>query len=541
MTNEFRPADVGRQIAAGGGLGTITAYVDGETVTVTIHSPFPANAFDSGAWTILGSPQATCTPSAKDPVGKSITLVLDIDGWRPTDVGRHVRINGGLCRITSITNAKTANAVIETELAAAVAAEPNSWVLEGPVWGGPYGYPRCGTLYEQRLWLAGSPGFPQTVWGSVIGEYFDMTLGTLDDEGLSFVVANGEINPIMHLASVRGLIALTTGGEFSIRGGQEKPISPTNIQVRDQSAYGCSDVPPMRVANELFFTMRARRKIRALSSNQYDSEQYNAPDMTVLAEHITQPGIVSMAYQPEPESLLWTVREDGQLAVLTADRDQDVFAWARQATQGTFERVCTVPVPGGYNVFVVVSRVINGVRHRYIERFDPALNTDCALTGASSNPDGTDTWSGLSHLEGMRVRVKADGVLMEDRIVESGAITIERPAKTIEVGLDYVTTVKTLTPEASVPVGTWQGAALNQYRVRARLLDTIGAQVNLQEIPFRNFGVDVLDRPPEPFTGDKEVGALGWADGQAQTLVQQTLPYDFHLLAVVTSISVNEK
>lgn len=541
MSNEFLAADVGRQIAAGGGLGTITAVTDGETVTVTIHTAFPATAFESGDWTILGTPQATCTPSDEGPVGKTITLTLGAAGWRSSDAGRYVRINGGLCRITSVTSSTVVNAIIESELAAAVAAEPMAWVLEGPVWGGTYGYPRCGTLNEQRLWLGGSPGFPQQVWGSVIGEYFDMTLGTLDDEALAFTVANGEINPIMHLASVRGLIALTTGGEFSIRGGQEKAITPTNIQVRDQSAYGCSGVAPHRIANELFFVQRAGRKVRALSSNQYDSEQYNAPDMSVLAEHITRPGVVSMAYQPEPESLLWTVRTDGQMAVLTADRDQDVFAWARQSTQGTFERVCTVPVEGGYHVFAVVSRVIGGTLHRYIERFDPSLNTDCALTGTSASPDGTTTWSGLGHLEGMKVRVKGDGILLQDRVVESGAITIERSAKSIEIGLDYVTTVRTLTPEASVPVGTWQGAALNQYRVRVRLLDTIGAQVNLQEIPFRSFGLDVLDRAPEPFTGDKQVGTLGWADGQASTLVQQTLPYDFHLLAVITSISVNER
>lgn len=539
MSNEFMPADVGRDITASGGLGTITGYTNGENVTVTVLSPFPATTFDSGDWTILGSPQATCTPSAADPVGSTITLTLGTAGWRASDVGRYVKINGGLCRIKTYTSTTIVSAVVEVELNAAVAAEANAWTLEGSVWGGRFGYPRCGTLHEQRLFCAGSPAYPQTIWASVIGEYLDFTLGSLDDEALAFIVANGEINPIRHLASIRALIALTSGGEFSVHGGNEKPITPTNVQVKDQSAHGCSDVAPERVGNELFFLMRALRKIRALSSNQYDSDQYNAPDMSVLAEHITRAGIACMAYQQEPESLLWCVRRDGQLPVLTADRDQDVFAWARQTTQGRFERVATVPVADGYSVFVVTSRVIDGATTRYIEKFDPALNTDCAVTGTSEA--GATVWTGLDHLEGMRVRVKGDGILLQDRVVEGGQIEIERTANAIEVGLDYVTTVKTLTPEVSVPSGTLQGAKLNQFHVKVRLLDTIGCTINLEQTPFRQLGVEVLDKAPEPFSGDKDAGTLGWADGQMSSLIQQTLPYDFHLLAVITSFTANER
>lgn len=539
MSNEFLPADVGRDITAGGGLGTITGYTDGENVTVNVLVAFPSTGFNSGDWTILGSPMATCTPSATGPVGSQITLTLGTAGWRASDVGRFVKINNGLCRIVTYTSTTVVSAVVEVELAAAVAADAYAWTLEGSVWGGKNGYPRTGTLCEQRLFLAGSPGFPQSVWGSVIGEMFDMTLGVDDDQALAFVVANGEINPILHLASVRGLIALTSGGEFSIRGGSEKAITPTNVQVKDQSAHGSSKVAPVRIGNEEYFVQRAGRKVRALAANQYDNEQYNAPDMSVLSEHVTAGGVQVMAYQPEPESILYVVRGDGQMATLTADRDQDVFGWTRQTTQGTIERVATLPVADGYRVFVVVARVIDGVTRRYIEMLQPGLNTDCAVTGASEA--GAETWSGLGHLEGMRVRVKGDGVKLLDRIVEGGSITIEREAKEIEIGLDYVSTIKTLTPEASVPIGTLQGAKLNQFRVAVRLLNSIGCSINQQTIPFRILGPGTLDRAPEPFSGIKDIGTLGWGDGEASTLIQQTDPYDFHVLAVITSMQANER
>src|SRR3546814_12304191 len=97
-----------------------------------------------------------------------------------------------------------------------------------------------------------------------------------------------------------------------------------------------------------------------------------------------------MARQQEPDALVWAVRADGQLATLTADRDQEVFAWSRQVTQGNFECVETVPTPDGDRLFAVVRRIVGGVGVRYIEMLDPDLNTDAALTGTSEAGRSTE-------------------------------------------------------------------------------------------------------------------------------------------------------
>src|SRR3546814_12767809 len=93
MTN-FYAADVGRQITASGGVVIITAVTDGSTVTVDIIEAFPADAFNDGAWRILGSPMTTVTSSAKDPVGQEATLTLDRKrvvkgkrGWGRVELG----------------------------------------------------------------------------------------------------------------------------------------------------------------------------------------------------------------------------------------------------------------------------------------------------------------------------------------------------------------------------------------------------------------------------------------------------------------------
>lgn len=536
---DFFPSDVGRDITGGPGYGTITGYTDATHVTVNITQPFLAASIDAANWTILGTPQTTCTPSLATPVGQSVILSLGAAGWRPEDVGKYVTINGGLVKLTAYNTASAMFGIIETELTSPVPAPAFAWTLNASMWGGTNGWPRCGTLFEQRLWVAGSVGFPQTVWGSIIGEYLNFQLGTFDDQAMAYIIASSEINPIAHLSEARGLVALTYGGEFSIRGGSDKPITPTNLQVNSQSVYGCASVPPERIGNEIYFVQRNNRKIRAMSPNQFNTDQYGAPDLSILADHVTLSGAVDMAFQQEPSPRLYVCRNDGQLATLTIDRDQDVIAWTRQTTQGIYESVESVPGPStGDVLFAVVTRIVNGVSTRYIERFDPTLMTDCAITGTSVN--GATVWSGLGHLEGRKVNVKADGVALADATVVGGSITIVRPAFFIEVGLNYITTIKTLTPEIAGAEGSAQGGAMSINRVVARLRDTIGCRLNYQEIPFTTFGNNILDQAPVPFTGDKSVFNYGWGGEFAQTIIQQTKPYPMHLLSVIVTLTVNQ-
>jgi len=536
--NEFRPADVGRELAGNGGLAVITGYTDDQHVTITVTEAFPSVNLNAGEWVILGSPMTTCTPSGTT-AGAVISLTLAAGGWRPSDVGSFVRINGGICRITSYTSATAVNAEVIAALTSTVAAQALAWTLEDSMWGGVYGYPRCGVLYQQRLWLGGAPGFPMSLWGSVIGEFLDFTLGDLDTDAISYNVATGENNPIVALAASDVLVIMTTGGELTAFGGQEKPITPTNLQIRDQSVFGSNPrVAPLRVGGQLFMVQRSGKKMRALSANPYSDAKYVAPDISVLAEHITSPGIVASAYRAEPDSVVFAVRADGQLATLTADQDQDVFAWTRQVTQGNYEDVETVPVADGWATYVIVSRVIEGQAVRFIEKFDATLHTDSALTGTS--PSGTATWTGFDHLEGMTMQVKADGVYQGAFTVQDGEITLTRDAFAIEGGLAYNSTILTLTPELSVPVNPLQDAQVSAHRIKVRLHETIGCTINLQEVAFRRLGRGVLDQPPQPFTGDKSAGGLGWGDGALRQLIQQTLPYPFHCLAVMQSLTVNE-
>jgi len=541
----FLAADVGREIEGLGGLAVITAVTSATTATVDTQTPFPSLTIAAGQWVITGSPLAVLTPAypgggANDlpPVGASVTLTLDAPGWRSVDVGKWVELNAGLVQIDAVTSSTVATATVRRALTALVSVPALAWVLKGTVWGGRNGYPGTGTFFEQRLWLAGSRAFPQTVWGSRIGEYLNFELGTNDDDAVSFDLASDRQNLIRHLTQVNALVALTNGGEFTLQGSLDKPITPTNVQIRNQSSFGCGDVSPERVGRELVFTQRANRKLRALSADRIDTAQYGAPELTVLADHMTVGGITGSAYEAEPDSLLHCVRTDGQLATCALDRDQEVVGWSRQVTDGQFIAVATLPLTDKDQTWAIVSRTVNGVQQRYVERFDRDVMTDACVTATSVA--GDTTWLGLGHLEGKTVKVKADGVVLNDRVVAGGQITIERPAKQIEIGLGYSPRVKLLRPEMYSDSGSAQSSNIRVSEIVVRVLNSTGLVVNDQVMFSRQTGLGVLDQPPPLLTGDQRVEQLGWELGDFRMEITQPQPYPFHLQAVITTMTVNK-
>jgi hypothetical protein len=536
----FLAADVGRTISASGGLGTITAVTTPTTATVTIITAFPTNFFNFNAWTINGSPQSTVTPGVATPEGIITTLTASSATFRPSDVGGFIDLNGGTVQIISYTSATSVQVSITAVMTAAAASPPNAWVLKLPVWGGANGYPSTGTLYQQRLWCGGSKGAPQSMWASVIGQYLDFTLGSDDTDGLSFTLSSDQLNPIQHMTQLRALVVLTSGGEFTVKGGSDNPITPTNIQVFPQSNYGCNDVSPERVANEMMFVQRAGAKIRGMSADKINTDEYGSPDITVLNDTVGESPITMLAYAMEPVSTLHAVRDDGLMYDCVIDRDQDVVGWTHRTTDGLFEAVASMPNDNGDEVWAIVNRSINGQATRYIEKFDPAIMTDCAFTGTSASPSGDTVWTGLSPLNGKTVVVKGDGVHLNDQLVVGGQITVERPVKSIEIGIKYVPKINLLNPEVVMADGTSQIANIGISKMSLRVLNTIGGYINGQPLVGRKLVSNALDQPPVAYSGDVPIETLGWQIGDFTIEITQPQPYPINLLGVITIMTSNK-
>ena len=155
-----------------------------------------------------------------------------------------------------------------------------------------------------------------------------------------------------------------------------------------------------------------------------------------------------MAYQEEPNSIVWCVRTDGQLLGFTYQREQQVTAWHRHIFGGSFgsgnavcESVEVLPTDDSeYQVWVIIKRTINGVTKRYVEYlhkfdFDETDDTSFNYLDSQLAYDGsaTTTISGLDHLEGETVSVLADGSTHPNKVVSSGGITLDRSSTKVKV------------------------------------------------------------------------------------------------------------
>ncbi len=529
---------------------TITAhgYANGDSITISACQP----EYYNGTWKIKNVAANTfeffidgySSQYPKDPTAlgyaAKVTQNSPIDTFRSTDVGKHIRINRGLVRITEYVSPTLCYGEVRIEMDAKVPAQAGAWSLESNVWNAYDGYPRAVSLFEQRLVAGGSPSFPQQFWMSRIGEYLDFEPGLDDSDALTFVISSDQINPVSHMSQIRVLAALTNGGEFTLRGGIEKPITPTNVQIKNQTVIGCNSVRPVRIGNELIFVQRSGLKLMAFGykSGGIDGDDYATNDLTVLSEHITESGIVDMAYQMETESILWCVRADGKLISLTINRDQEVIAWARHTTDGDFESIVSIPAEGGDDVYVIVRRDVDGNSVRYVERLDLSLYTDSSITGTSI--PGAATWAGLDHLEGKTVDILADGAVMPRQVVSGGEITLTRNAYNVKIGLPFKVTVSALTPEFQTGTGSAAGNSMRTSEVSMRVKDTVGCIVNGSFVPFRKFGADVLDQVPPPFSGVKRIENLGWDRGESELIVEHEQPLPFHLLALIRKLQVND-
>ena len=350
--------------------------------------------FTNGPYLDTNTTATTMTTSAhtvgtgRTLTASAVTGINSGSGFLTTDVGRQIRFRDGYGIITAFTS--TTVVTIEILIDMGSSSSSTDWSLGS--FSTTTGFPSCVSFFEQRLVFAASINNPQTVYFSKSGDYENMDAnigGTVaDDDAIIYTIASNQVNAIRFLTSARTLIIGTAGGEFVVSGGGDNsPITPTNIMIKKQSNHGAANVDAISVGNATLFLQRAKRKIRELAYN-FDVDGYIAPDLTILAEHITEGNVVEMAYQEEPLAIIWCVRGDGQLIALTYQREQEVVAWHRHIVGGVFgtgdavvESVAVIPTDDSeYELYMIVKRTINGATTRYVEylhtfNFDQTDNT----------------------------------------------------------------------------------------------------------------------------------------------------------------------
>lgn len=503
--------------------------------------------FTDGPYLDKNITATTVTPSATTG---TITLTASAALFESTHVGAPWRITHGATtgwvKITAFTSSTQVTAEVKKALGGTTATA--DW-YEG-AFSDKRGYPAAVTLFEERLWLGGTTYQPQTIWGSYAGSYEDMTPGSNASDAVNYTIGSRQANIIRWLEPSNKLIIGTAEAEFSAGAPNGEAVTPTNVRIRPETNHGVAALQPVQVGNSILFLQRAKKKLREMlyrpESDDY-AAGYIARDVTLLSEHISGSGFSDLSYQQEPDTIVWCVRSDGQLAGLTFDKYNDIVSWHRHTTDGSFESVATIPTETSNQVWFIVNRTINGATKRYVEYVDDTqwtgstkfqwigLNTDSALTYSGS---ATTSITGLGHLEGKTVKVIANGATHPDKTVSGGAITLDRSSTEVEIGLGYNSKLVTARPEAGGGNGTAQGKRKRWSQVIVRLYKSLGVKINGDQVPFRASS-DAMGAAPALTSEDVSVMNLGY-DRDGRITIEQTQPLPLTVLLITGILNTGE-
>lgn len=337
--------------------------------------------------------------------------------------------------------------------------EPITFTAQPTEWGGN-NWPTLVSLFEQRAYYAATPLQPQQVWASRTGQYENFTYkdGTTvnDDNAFTYTIFSDDSNGIVWMLAMATLVIGTSGAEFRLGATSAiDPITPKNITIQPQTAYGSSSVRPVRIGTTIIFAPRSTKRIRTFEYS-FTEDQYTANDLTVYASHVLEGRVKEMSVQSAPDSYIWIITQDGKLVGCTYEKEQKVLAWHSHNTQGTFKNICMYPTRGNDVLFVAVDRKINGQAVTYVEiledAWEPAESVetsfyvDSGRTYTSNEPK--QVWEGFSHLEGMEVQVLCDGWIHPPVVVQNGTITLQQNVKRVTAGLSYTSEFQSVVPQA---------------------------------------------------------------------------------------------
>lgn len=430
-------------------------------------------------------------------------------------------------------------------------------------WSDTTGWPSVLTFHEQRLFFGRTNTQPQTVWGSRSGDYENMSpteldLSVVEDNAVNYTIASNQANPIVWMETGPVLMIGTIGSEHQIKATTlNSPITPTNIDVRQQTTFGSQPGHRLpRLGNCFLFLQRGGNKLREMTYNFY-VDSYESKDLNILGEHILRRGSggVKSTFQKEPTMVVWMILTDGSLAAMTYEKDQEVVAWTHHiiggpATGAIVESICSVPNSSGSvnDVYVIVNRTINGSTARYVEYIESPFDTDVSGTtksdmffvdcGLTYSGSPATVISGLTHLIGETVQILADGVYVGTKVVSGGGtITLTTAASKVHVGYKSTAAIVTMDPEGGSQAGTSQGKVKRITQLGVRMKDTL---------PFKH-GPDeqhLIKVNQEDFTtmttGDVRFSLDQGFDLTASYCVVQDEPVALNITAFMPQLNTNE-
>ena len=471
------------------------------------------------------------------PTWMKAVAVTDADngsGKLTVDFSRNPYSNDGTAKITEVVSPTEVKTSVITDFA----NTDKTQVYALSSWNDDNGYPKMACFFQDRLVLAATKKEPYSIWMSRTGDYPNFGIekvdgGVTDDSAIKADLITRNGFEILHLVPAKDLVILTTGNEWIIEGSSV--ITPAKINPRPQTMRGSNSCPPQHIGNRIVHVQRSGKTVRDLGY-QYDADNYNGDDLTLLATHLTEGHkLVSSAYIQEPNSTLYYVRDDGVLLSLAFIKEQNVFAWSHHTTDGKYKKVASIPNGTSDVLYVTVERNDK----TYIERFNPdmeaAVYMDSYIIGSGSSIKAL-------HLIGKTVQVLADGTRLQDAVVpENGLVAFGQSFSDITIGLAYETRIEQPGPDIGLKEGTMQARISKINTVVLRVEKSYGGHIgyafkdkDMDELRYEDYETletgDIVQQMP--------VANIG-SNTKNHICIKHDEPFPFELNAIIREVSMD--
>lgn len=408
--------------------------------------------------------------------------------------------------------------------------------LAQPAWTDALGWPRTVSFWQNRLVFGGTASINNGLWLSETASFFDFndSDNTNDADSISYYPSNGGSSYIRSLTSAKSLLVHTTTGTYTSSTTSEAPATPSNFSLIEQNKDGVSNIQPVFIDNQVIYVDRSGNNAKNMIFDIIQGAYVLNNISVVNSICINQP--VDIAALTEPNftdgAYVLFVNADGTLGIFQTLIEQNIAAWSKaeemnsDGTRAPYKHVASAL----NDAWFIVERTINGTTRLYIEHLDFTTSMDATKFYFNLN---SATVTGLSYLEGQTVYALADGFLVQPMVVTGGQITLPSVSQTVQVGVNFTTTLTLL------PIGAIQGTPANLYKpMHVRVLyvyyyNTVGGAISGAEIQTVPLNQVLLDQPVVPASGVKELKLMGgWNLMKYDITLTQDQPLPMTILGI---------
>lgn len=256
----------------------------------------------------------------------------------------------------------------------------------------------------------------------------------------------------------QGLLCGCLDGEWLITASTlNDPITPTSIDFRRKTKYGCANVLPVKTGLAMVFVQKLKRKLLEYLADVF-TQKYSAPNLTETSKHLTQGGIQELAYQEEQIPTVWARRGAVKFptsgnAILSGVTYRRTSSFVTEApsfagwhshmtgTSQQFESIIVMPSndgtdefltavvfePNTSNYHIIQMTAFPGETQTIYSNYylDDGIVPLCAETAANGGSGQTGiTVYGLNPFEGFSVDVWINGLDLGTHLVTNGSFYI---------------------------------------------------------------------------------------------------------------------